>query len=65
MTTPRKPRPQEAETDRRKTEKENFSVTVDLSKQTGVRHYVDPKLKKNKIMTPHHNHTHGSLNTKE
>lgn len=36
MTTPRKPRPQEPETDRRRTEKENITVTVDLSKQTGV-----------------------------
>lgn len=41
MTTPRKPRPHEPETDRRKTEKENFTVTVDLSKVSGVRHDVD------------------------
>lgn len=37
VTTPRKPRPHEPETDRRKTEKENFTVTVDLSKPAGVR----------------------------
>lgn len=43
MTTPRKPRPHEPETDRRKAEKENFTVTVDLSKPMGVRHDVDPK----------------------
>lgn len=40
MTTPRKPRPHEAETDRRRTEKENLTVTVELSKQTGVRHFL-------------------------
>lgn len=57
MTTPRKPRPQEAETDRRKTEKENFTVTVDLSKQTGVRHYVDPKLCKKNHDTSLQSHT--------
>uniref|UniRef100_A0A8D3BCP6 Coiled-coil domain containing 9 n=1 Tax=Scophthalmus maximus TaxID=52904 RepID=A0A8D3BCP6_SCOMX len=34
VTTPRKPRPHEPEADRRKTEKENFTVTVDLSKPT-------------------------------
>jgi len=38
VTTPRKPRPHEPETDRRRTEKENFTVTVDLSKPVGVRH---------------------------
>lgn len=37
MTTPRKPRPQETETDRRRTEKENLTVTVDLSRQMGVK----------------------------
>lgn len=37
MTTPRKPRP-ELENDRRKMDKENFTVTVDLSKPAGVRH---------------------------
>ncbi|KAJ4935984.1 hypothetical protein JOQ06_017508, partial [Pogonophryne albipinna] len=35
VTTQRKPRPHEPEADRRKTDKENFTVTVDLSKQTG------------------------------
>lgn len=37
VTTGRKPRPQEPESERRKTEKENFTVTVDLSKPAGVR----------------------------
>lgn len=37
VTTARKPRPHEPETDRRKAEKDNFTVTVDLSKPTGVR----------------------------
>ncbi|KAJ8280719.1 hypothetical protein GJAV_G00058140 [Gymnothorax javanicus] len=32
VTTARKPRPHDAEADRRRTEKENFTVTVDLSK---------------------------------
>ena len=37
MTTVRKPRPHEPhEPDRRKGEKENFSITVDLSKPVGV-----------------------------
>lgn len=36
MTTPRKPRPHEP-----KQEKENFTVTVDLSKTTGVRNQVE------------------------
>ncbi|KAI9536876.1 hypothetical protein NQZ68_030115 [Dissostichus eleginoides] len=36
VTTQRKPRPHEPEADRRKTDKENFTVTVDLSKQTGL-----------------------------
>ncbi|KAK5869168.1 hypothetical protein PBY51_010120 [Eleginops maclovinus] len=41
VTTPRKPRPHEPETDRRKTDKENFTVTVDLSKQTGDKRIVN------------------------
>uniref|UniRef100_A0A3Q2Q5V0 Coiled-coil domain containing 9 n=1 Tax=Fundulus heteroclitus TaxID=8078 RepID=A0A3Q2Q5V0_FUNHE len=46
VTTPRKPRTPEAETDRReadrrKTEKENFTVTVDLSKPAGDKRVVN------------------------
>lgn len=37
VTTTRKPRPHEPESERRKTEKENFTVTVDLSKPAGVK----------------------------
>lgn len=37
VTTPRKPRPHEPETDRRRMEKENFTIMVDLSKPSGVR----------------------------
>ncbi|RXN07629.1 coiled-coil domain-containing 9-like protein [Labeo rohita] len=37
VTTTRKSRPHEPETERRKTEKENFTVTVDLSKPAAVK----------------------------
>uniref|UniRef100_A0A8C6LC40 Coiled-coil domain containing 9 n=1 Tax=Nothobranchius furzeri TaxID=105023 RepID=A0A8C6LC40_NOTFU len=37
VTTPRRPRPHDPETDRRKMEKENITVTVDLCKPAGVR----------------------------
>lgn len=37
VTTTRKARPHEPESERRKTEKENFSVTVDLAKPAGVK----------------------------
>lgn len=37
VTTPRKPRAHEPDPERRKVEKENLTVTVDLSKPSGVR----------------------------
>lgn len=37
MTTHRKPRAHESDPERRKIEKENLTVTVDLSKPSGVR----------------------------
>ncbi|XP_062329508.1 coiled-coil domain-containing protein 9-like [Osmerus eperlanus] len=36
VTTARKPRPHDGEPDRRRTEKENFTVTVDLSRPAGL-----------------------------
>ncbi|XP_013888830.1 coiled-coil domain-containing protein 9 isoform X2 [Austrofundulus limnaeus] len=41
VTTPRKPRPLEPEPERRKPEKENFTVTVDLSKPVGEKRVVN------------------------
>ncbi|XP_029372957.1 coiled-coil domain-containing protein 9 isoform X3 [Echeneis naucrates] len=41
VTMPRKPRPHEPETDRRKMEKENFTVTVNLSKPAGEKRVVN------------------------
>ncbi|CAJ1064831.1 coiled-coil domain-containing protein 9 isoform X3 [Xyrichtys novacula] len=41
VTTPRKPRPHEPETDRRRTEKENFTVTVDMTKVSGEKRVVN------------------------
>ncbi|XP_075330685.1 coiled-coil domain-containing protein 9 [Odontesthes bonariensis] len=41
VTTPRKPRPHEPETDRRRTEKENFTVTVDVSKPAGEKRVIN------------------------
>uniref|UniRef100_A0A9J7WX80 Coiled-coil domain containing 9 n=1 Tax=Cyprinus carpio carpio TaxID=630221 RepID=A0A9J7WX80_CYPCA len=43
VTTPRKPRPHEPESERRKTEKENFSVTVDLSKPAAEKRVVNDR----------------------
>ncbi|KAM9853280.1 coiled-coil domain-containing protein 9 [Aulostomus maculatus] len=41
VTTPRKPRPHEPEMERRKTEKENLTVIVDLSKPAGEKRIVN------------------------
>ncbi|XP_051965806.1 coiled-coil domain-containing protein 9 isoform X2 [Xyrauchen texanus] len=41
VTTTRKPRPHEPDSERRKVEKENFTVTVDISKPTGEKHVVN------------------------
>lgn len=54
MTTPRKPRPYETETDQRRTEKENLTVTVDLSKETGVKPSFLTQVKKISLSV----HTH-------
>ncbi|XP_016388089.1 coiled-coil domain-containing protein 9-like [Sinocyclocheilus rhinocerous] len=43
VTTPRKPRPHEPESERRKTEKENFSVTVDLSKSAAEKRVANDR----------------------
>lgn len=43
VTTPRKPRPHEPEPERRKTEKEIFTVTVDLSKPAGEKRVVNDR----------------------
>ncbi|XP_073674029.1 coiled-coil domain-containing protein 9 isoform X2 [Garra rufa] len=43
VTTTRKPRPHEPESERRKTEKENFTVTVDLSKPAGEKRVVNDR----------------------
>ncbi|XP_051522089.1 coiled-coil domain-containing protein 9 isoform X1 [Myxocyprinus asiaticus] len=40
VTTTRKPRPHEPDSEQRKTEKENFTVTVDISKPAGEKHMV-------------------------
>ncbi|XP_054598245.1 coiled-coil domain-containing protein 9 isoform X3 [Nothobranchius furzeri] len=41
VTTPRRPRPHDPETDRRKMEKENITVTVDLCKPAGEKRVVN------------------------
>ncbi|KAJ8256564.1 hypothetical protein COCON_G00187160, partial [Conger conger] len=43
VTTQRKPRPHDAEADRRRMEKDNFTVTVDLSKPAGEKRVINDR----------------------
>nr|XP_055052635.1 coiled-coil domain-containing protein 9 isoform X2 [Misgurnus anguillicaudatus] len=43
ITTARKPRPHEPDSERKKTEKENFTVTVDLSKPAGEKRVMNDR----------------------